>query len=65
MTEVYLGKPPEHIESWIKEHFKTSIWMPAVYTDNWVYSDSEDHHISLDNLSETGGGEGWSWVLDY
>ena len=38
MTEVYLGKPPAYVETWMKEHFKTAKWVPAVYTDELLFS---------------------------
>ena len=45
MTEVYLGKPPARVEAWIKEHFKTATWVPAVYTDEWLFSDGKNYDI--------------------
>ena len=45
MTEVYLGKPPAYIETWMKENIYTEKWVPAVYTDNWLFSDGETRNV--------------------
>ena len=67
MTEVYLGKPPVHVEAWMKENFKTEKWVPAVYTDQWSFSDSEYgyHRVSLDDMTGTRSDvSGWIWAMD-
>lgn len=47
MTEVYLGKPPAYIETWMKENIQTEKWVPAVYTDQWLFSDGEKYTLSV------------------
>ena len=41
MTEIYLGKPPAYVEAWMKTNYKAEKWVPAVYTDKWLFSDGK------------------------
>ena len=56
MTEVYLGKPPAYIETWMKENLQTEKWVPAVYMDQWIYSKTfEDQSEMIYILGPSGG----------
>ena len=44
-TQIFLGPPPPHVEAWMKANWKApDKWVPAVYTDEWLFSDGDSTH---------------------
>ena len=49
-TQIFLGPPPPHVEKWMREHYQK--WVPAVYTDEWLFSDGGKYSITYSRYSQ-------------
>ena len=53
MIRIFLGSPPPHIEAWIKANFKApEKWVPAAYTNEWVFSDGNNYKLAYTKYSQ-------------